>query len=252
MPVYPPESLAALTGWIVSSERSSGSGARCRRYHIVVLSDHASPRAKRQDRFGADLGEVCTQLMQEEVASLDAPVEEWGRVESAAEDLAGSGVTGRAANRAAAASRRHIDQSAEATTAEISVLGSGNLGTLYVHSRVRTLSGGSAGTLAQARSRPLRPQRHRIHRRPGLRRCAVGLGAHGRVRLDTGEVTGQDPLQPYGDHAARVLRRAVMMPEAPTSTSTAASKARHLTSRHSNRSSVPTVDLAAGRTVQSC
>jgi hypothetical protein len=35
-------------------------------------------------------------------------------------------------------SRRHIDQSAEAgTTADISVLGSGNLGTLYVHSRVR-------------------------------------------------------------------------------------------------------------------
>jgi hypothetical protein len=28
-------------------------------------------------------------------------------------------------------------------------------------------------------------------------------------------VTGRDPLQPYGDHAARVLRRAVMMPEAP-------------------------------------
>ena len=43
----------------------------------------------------------------------------------------------------------------------------------------------------------------------------MGIGAHGRVRLDTGEVTGQDPLQPYGDHAARVLRRAVMMPEAP-------------------------------------
>ena len=26
---------------------------------------------------------------------------------------------------------------------------------------------------------------------------------------------GQDPLGPYGDHAARVLRRAVVMPEAP-------------------------------------
>ena len=41
------------------------------------------------------------------------------------------------------------------------------------------------------------------------------LGAHGRIRLDTGEVIGRDPLQPYGDHAARVLRRAVVMPEAP-------------------------------------
>jgi hypothetical protein len=35
------------------------------------------------------------------------------------------------------------------------------------------------------------------------------------VRLDTGEVTGMDPLRPYGDHAARMLRRAVMMSEAP-------------------------------------
>src|SRR4029453_18013382 len=86
----------------------------------------------------ADLGEVCTRLMEEEVASLEAPVEEWGRVESLAEDLAGSGVSGRAANRAAVASRRHIDEGAQAlTTAEVSVLGSGNLGTLYGHSRVR-------------------------------------------------------------------------------------------------------------------
>jgi hypothetical protein len=28
-------------------------------------------------------------------------------------------------------------------------------------------------------------------------------------------VTGQNPLEPYGNHAARVLQRAVMMPEAP-------------------------------------
>ena len=41
------------------------------------------------------------------------------------------------------------------------------------------------------------------------------LGEKGTVRLDTGQVTGQDPLEPYGDHAARMLRRAVMMPEAP-------------------------------------
>ena len=41
------------------------------------------------------------------------------------------------------------------------------------------------------------------------------IGAGGSHRLDTGEVTGEDPLRPYGDHAARVLRRAVVMPEAP-------------------------------------
>ena len=113
-------------------------------------------------------------------------------------------------------SRRHIDQSAEAgTTAEISVLGSGNLGTLYVHSRVRL----SLEDL-QERWPKLVPglcAHEGIGFIAGLDSAGVpwALGAHGRIRLDTGEVTGRDPLQPYGDHAARVLRRAVVMPEAP-------------------------------------
>ena len=216
--MFRPESLAALDGLdrvLGTLERLAVHAAR--HYHIVVLSDHGQSQGQTfRDRFGTDLGEVCTQLMQEEVASLDAPVEEWGRVESLAEDLAGSGISGRAANRAAAASRRNIDQSVEAgTTAEISVLGSGNLGTLYVHSRVRL----SLEDL-QERWPKLIPglcAHEGIGFIAGLDSAGVpwALGAHGRVRLDTGEVTGQDPLQPYGDHAARVLRRAVMMPEAP-------------------------------------
>jgi uncharacterized membrane protein YvlD (DUF360 family) len=216
--MFRPESLAALDGLdrvLGTLERVAVHAAR--RYHIVVLSDHGQSQGQTfRDRFGSDLGEVCTRLMEEEVASLDAPVEEWGRVESLAEDLAGSGVTGRAANRAAAVSRRHIDQSAETgTTAEISVLGSGNLGTLYVHSRVRL-------TLEDLQERwPKLVSGLCAHEGigfiAGLDSAGVpwALGGHGRVRLDTGEVTGQDPLQPYGDHAARVLRRAVMMPEAP-------------------------------------
>ena len=211
------ESLAALDGLdrvLGTLERLAEHAGR--RYHIVVLSDHGQSQGQTfRDRFGADLGEVCTRLMEEEVASLDAPVEEWGRVESLAEDLAGSGVTGKAANRAAAASRRHIDQSVEATTAEVSVLGSGNLGTLYVHSRVRL-------NLEDLQERwpklvPGLCAHEGIGFIAGLDSAGVpwALGGRGRVRLDTGEVTGQDPLQPYGDHAARVLRRAVMMPEAP-------------------------------------
>ena len=213
-----PSPWQPLTAWIESSERSSGSpGHAARRYHIVVLSDHGQSQGQTfRDRFGTDLGEVCTRLMQEEVASLDAPVEEWGRVESLAEDLGGPGVSGRAANRAAAVSRRHIDQSAETgTTAEISVLGSGNLGTLYVHSRVRL----SLEDL-QERWPKLVPglcAHEGVGFIAGLDSAGVpwALGAHGRIRLDTGEVIGRDPLQPYGDHAARVLRRAVVMPEAP-------------------------------------
>ncbi len=41
------------------------------------------------------------------------------------------------------------------------------------------------------------------------------IGAEGRIALDTGEVEGKDPLTPYGEHAARVLRRAVLLAEAP-------------------------------------
>ena len=132
-----PSPWQPLTAWIASSERSSGSPEHAaRRYHFVVLSDHGQSQGQIfRDRYGIDLGEVCTRLMQEEVASLDAPVEGWGRAEALAEDLGGPGVI-RQSRQAAPppSSRRHIDQSAEAgTTAEISVLGSGNLGTLYVH-----------------------------------------------------------------------------------------------------------------------
>jgi uncharacterized membrane protein YvlD (DUF360 family) len=216
--VFRPESLAALDGldrMLGTLERLAAHAAR--RYHLVVLSDHGQSQGQSfQDRFGADLGEVCTKLMDEEVVSLDAPVEEWGRVESLAEDLSGAGLSGRAASRAASVSRRHIDQSAEAVTgADLTVLGSGNLGMLYVHSPVRlTLED------LQVRWPKLIPglcAHEGIGFIAGVDSSGVpwAIGANGRIRLDIGEVAGEDPLRPYRDHAARVLRRAVVMPEAP-------------------------------------
>jgi hypothetical protein len=196
-------------------ERLAAHAAR--RYHIVVLSDHGQSQGQSfQDQFGADLGEVCTKLMDEEVVSLDAPVEEWGRVESLAEDLSGSGLSGRAASRAASVSRRHIDQSADAATrADLTVLGSGNLGMLYVHSPARL-------TLEDLQERwpkliPGLCAHAGIGFIAGIDSSGVpwAIGANGRIRLDIGEVSGEDPLRPYRDHAARVLRRAVAMKEAP-------------------------------------
>jgi hypothetical protein len=216
--MFRPESLAALDGLdrvLGTLERVATSAAR--RYHIVVLSDHGQSQGQTfRDRFGQDLGEVCTQLMKEEVASLDAPVEDWGRADSLAEDLAGAGITGRAARRATAATSRHVDEGAEAaTTAAVSVLGSGNLGLLYVHSPDRL-------TLEDLQERwpglvPGLCAHEGIGFVAGLDSARVPwvLGAKGRGRLDTGEVIGQDPLEPYGNHAARMLRRAVVMPEAP-------------------------------------
>src|SRR3954453_20808913 len=216
--MFRPESLAALDGLdrvLGTLERLAAHAAR--RYHIVVLSDHGQSQGQSfQDRFGADLGEVCRELMDEDVVSLPAPVESWGRVESLAGDLSGSGLPGRAAGRVAAASQRRVAQGAEAEgAAEISVLGSGNLGLLYVHSAVRL-------TLDDLRSRwpaliPGLCGHDGIGFVAGLDSAAVpwALGAAGRQRLDTGEVTGDDPLRPYGDHAARVLQRALAMHEAP-------------------------------------
>jgi hypothetical protein len=216
--MFRPESLAALDGLdrvLGTLERLATHAAR--RYHIVVVSDHGQSQGQTfLDRFGNDLGEVCTRLMEEKVASLDAPVEGWGRVDSLAEDLAGTGITGRAARRAAAASSRHVSRGAEAaTTAPVSVLGSGNLGLLYVRSDVRL-------TLEDLEERwPRLVPGLCTHEGIGFIACldSAGvpwvLGKHGRLQLDTGEVTGQDPLEPYGDHAARMLRRALAMPEAP-------------------------------------
>ena len=216
--MFRPESLAALNGLdrvLGTLEQLSTRAARG--YHIVVLSDHGQSQGQTfRDRFGTDLGQVCTQLMKEEVASLDAPVEHWGRVDSLAKDLSGPGITGRAARRATAATSRRVDQGAEtASTAAVSVLGSGNLGLLYVHSKVRL-------TLEDLQERwpglvPGLCAHEGIGFVAGLDSAGVPwvLGEKGRVRLDTGQVTGQDPLEPYGNHAARRLRRAVTMPEAP-------------------------------------
>jgi uncharacterized membrane protein YvlD (DUF360 family) len=216
--MFRPESLAALDGLdrvLGTLERLSTQAAR--RYHIVVLSDHGQSQGQTfRDRFGTDLGEVCTQLMKEEVASLDASVEDWGRADSLARGLAGGGISGRAARRATAASSRHVNQGTEAaTTAAVSVLGSGNLGLLYVHSGVRL-------TLEDLKERwpslvPGLCAHEGIGFVAGLDRAGVPwiLGEKGRVRLDTGEVIGEDPLKPYGDHSAPMLRRAVLMPEAP-------------------------------------
>jgi hypothetical protein len=216
--MFRPESLAALDGLdrvLGTLERLAAHAAR--RYHIVVLSDHGQSQGQSfQDRFGADLGEVCTKLMDEKVVAIDAPVEDWGRVESLAGDLSGAGLSGRAASRAAAVSRRHIDQSVEAlTSTDITVLGSGNLGMLYVHSPVRL-------TLEDLYERwpkliPGLCAHEGVGFIAGVDSSGVpwAIGANGRIRLDTGEVAEEDPLRPYRDHAARVLRRAVVMPEAP-------------------------------------
>ena len=70
---------------------------------------------------------------------------------------------------------RHVDQGAEAAnTAAVSVLGSGNLGPLYVHSSVRLTLEDLLERWPEPRARPVCTRGHRFRCRTGLCWCAVG------------------------------------------------------------------------------
>lgn len=215
--IFRPESLAALDGLdrvLGTLERLAESGAR--RYHFVIVSDHGQSQGQVfADRYGVDLATLCGSLMKEQVESVDAPVEGWGRAEAVADGMGTSGVTGRFAGRATDVTQRHLDDEATAADADISVLGSGNLGLLYVHQPTRL-------TLDDLAERwPALVPGLAAHDGVGFvagidasgRPWAIG--GEGRVALDTGEVQGVDPLSPYGESAARLLCRAVLLAEAP-------------------------------------
>jgi uncharacterized membrane protein YvlD (DUF360 family) len=216
--IYRPETLAALDGVdgvLAQLERLANHGAR--RYRIVVVSDHGqsqgSPFAA---RYGTDLGELCAQLTAGEVQSVQESVEGWGRAESLVQDLGQEGLPGRLSR---TAERRVVSAQPQpqeaAPSQDLVVLGSGNLGLVYVPGPQRC-------TLEELDSRwPKLVDGLRTH--PGVGFVAGiaedgtpwALGPSGRLNLDDGSLDGDDPMTPYGEHAARVLRRAVCMPEAP-------------------------------------
>jgi hypothetical protein len=98
---------------------------------------------------------------------------------------------------------------------DVVVLGSGNLGLLYIRGRVRLtldeLDERWPGLLPGLRSHP------GVSFVAGVDAAGVpwALGADGRRDLRTGATDGEDPLAPFGELAGRLLCRAVSMPEAP-------------------------------------
>ncbi len=213
--MFRPESLACLDGLdrVLASLRTLADRAP-RRYHLVIVSDHGQSQGRSfEDRYGESLGDLCSRLMAEHVQSVDAPVEGWGRAEAIAVDVGpGGGVTGRLAT--------SVQERAERERLEVGedpavVLGSGNLGLLYIRGERRW-------SLEELQERwPGLVDGVAAH--PGVGFVAAldaagtpwAIGGGGRRRLDTGEVEGEDPLAPFGEHAPRVLLRAVTMPEAP-------------------------------------
>jgi uncharacterized membrane protein YvlD (DUF360 family) len=217
--MFRPESVAALDGL----DRTLGDLAQLaedapRRYRLVVLSDHGqSQGAAFADRYGQTLADLGASLMHEQVQNVDASVEGLGRADSIAGDLGSDGLTGRLATRAdeSLARAQQTGPATEQSEERVVVLGSGNLGLLYVRGKRRH-------TLEDL-------EREWPALVPGLATHAgVGfvagvddagvpwaIGADGRRDLATGVVHGIDPLAPFGPHAPRVLLRAVTMPEAP-------------------------------------
>ncbi len=217
--VFRPESLAALDGLdqvLASLERLTEGAAR--RYRIVVLSDHGQSQGRSfKNRYGQDLASLCQELMAQEVQSFDAPVEGWGRAESIVGDVGStSAVTGRLVERVDRRIAEEYDsQDAGAGDSPPFVLGSGNLGLIYLRgSKRRTLEELSAlwPNLVPG-----------LAGHPGVGFVAGidehgipwAIGAQGRRNLRDGMVEGRDPLAAFGEHAPRVLLRAVLMHEAP-------------------------------------
>jgi uncharacterized membrane protein YvlD (DUF360 family) len=217
--MFRPESLASLDGLdqvLASLERLAEGAAR--RYRIVVLSDHGQSQGRTfKDRYGKDLGGVCQELMAQQVRAIDAPVEGWGRAASIIDDVGSdTAVTGRLVDRAdRRIAQEYDDQGDQPGEDAPIVLGSGNLGLFY-------LQGPHRRTLEELSSRwprlvPGLAGHPGVGFVAGIDQAGIPwvIGAKGRRNLRDGAVEGRDPLAQFGEHAPRVLLRALSMDEAP-------------------------------------
>ena len=184
----------------------------------MVLSDHGqSQGVPFEERVGRSLGDVCSELVSQDVVSLEEGVESWGRVESVLDDLAGDESLGNRTAARAATRLQSRSQPHEGTpqAGDLVVLGSGNLGLVYAREEHRL----SQEDIDERWPRLLPG----LAATPGIGFVAVHSREHGHVvigpdgmrRLGEDTVVGLDPLAPYAAHAAWALRRAMDMPAAP-------------------------------------
>ena len=210
------ESLAALTGLDqVLAVLEKVAGGAPRRYHFVMLSDHGQSQGQPfAERWGTDLSELCASLAHSETTGIESSVEGWGRVDSVLEDLGGGGAGSGGAQAAGRRVESRMGPGAAEPGTELIVLGSGNLGLVYVPGPDRL-------TLEEIDRRwpQLVPG---LVAHPGIGFVAglgddgpVAIGSAGRRHLTTGVVEGTDPLAGFGDHAPAMLLSAASMREAP-------------------------------------
>jgi hypothetical protein len=190
-----------------------------RPYRLVVLADHGqSQGATFLQRYGLTLEELVRSAcdatdvqaagggQDEAAAYLTAGLTEVARDETAA---------GRAAGRAL---RKRADEDAEPGDGvpELSVMASGCLGLISFPRE--------PGRVTLERLETLYPRLvPALREHPGIgfvvvrseRHGALALGAHGVNFLDEDRVEGDDPLAPYGPHAADHVRRTDGFPHCP-------------------------------------
>jgi uncharacterized membrane protein YvlD (DUF360 family) len=211
------ESVAALGGLdqVLAVLEKVAQGTP-RPYDFVLLSDHGQSMGEPfAAKYGIGLADLCRELTHSPTTGIEDSVEGWGRVDSMLEDLSGEDPS--AASLPHAMSRR-VERKMQAETeddaTELVVLGSGNLGLVYVPGTERVLLED-----LERRWPRLIPG---LVEHPGIGFVSVlgadgplVIGASGRHHLATGIVEGDDPLVPYGDHAPGMLRTATLRPEAP-------------------------------------
>lgn len=197
-----------------------------RPYRFVLLSDHGqSQGATFRQRCGRTLKELVEQLVPpaETVEEEPAAPESWGVVNSllteaslqpsAAGGVARRAVRGRVVNGSVmlgqeGKARRSREQGDEQAEPQVVVLASGCLGLIYFTARkerltyeqINALHPQLISTLAQHEAIGFLLVRSEEH-------GALAIGAKGVHYLDTDRVEGEDPLAPFGDNAARHLRR---------------------------------------------
>jgi uncharacterized membrane protein YvlD (DUF360 family) len=168
-----------------------------RPYELVVLSDHGQTQgATFKQRNGYSLDEVVRQ-------SVEAAAVEPVRTGDENDAMVGHAI-GEATGRTTAEKRAKNDVRGE----DVVVLGSGNLGLIYLMDEDRRL------TLEEIDARhPRLIPALRAHPHVGFvlvrseARGPVALGARGARYLADDEVEGDDPLAPFSPNAAHHLRR---------------------------------------------
>jgi hypothetical protein len=175
-----------------------------RPYEIVVLSDHGQTQgATFRQRNGYGLEDLVERSLSE------------GSVEAHAGGDEQHAMAGLAVDEATGRPPKKRDK-ADVSGREVVVLGSGNLGLVYLMDAPRRLTHEEISERHPDLIPALRTHEHVgwVLVRSGEDGPLV-LGAHGSLRLNDRHVDGEDPLAPFGPSAAQHLLRADGFEHAP-------------------------------------